>query len=396
MLEEAHTLINTVAEIGNTLKRIGDGASVRSLSSQALLSRIEPRGVVEEQALTFDGLSDILQASVNLVSIYFIQAAMNGSQVGDVKVKKVLEQLNPNRGVDTWLMAHENRKPALAALTHHDLPENYRFALPTCDSLRPTGTYANESGKVYKFDAKKMSYELTDDPADRGDVRSVTTNDKLSKILYEPSNLLVGKVFDLEFKHKGDSINIPIVVRLRSDTLPSSVITQIMVQHGQNIGMFSRLEAAWEGEIEWIDDFLFAKDLRKARKAARLADKTGIYDEIVDQVRNNRTMGVLTLTPSYNTASSIWVVTKPTMDEVALKLGGTMKDLGVRKKLFDNIFAFIVAVIDTDYERVTFYYHDIPYPTSVSMRDIKAANKAKGPDVTDVLKTYTMGNAPTF
>jgi len=55
-----------------------------------------------------------------------------------------------------------------------------------------------------------------------------------------------------------------------------------------------------------------------------------------------------------------------------------------------------MAVIDKQWERVTFYHRGIDMHTEVGMRDLKIANKGSGPDVSDILKAYQMGNAPSL
>lgn len=396
MIDDAKTLINTVSEVGNLLRKAGDGASIRSLSSATLLTRVDPLCVVSEEVLSCDFLPDVLHATTSLIAAYYISAAVTMSQVGDIKVRKVLDQLNPNRGVDTWLMSRESLRKKQDRLDGDNI-NCYRFALPTGNPRTQHHAHALEASKVWRFDEKRLEYKKVDYDKDEIETASgVKIEDKFQKILYEPTQLLVGKVFDLEFKVGKDTINIPITLRLNSNPLPRIVVEQIMVQSGQNMSFFGRLDATMMGELDWWDDFIMTKDVRKARRAARIADKSGVYDEIVSRVRGNRIAGLLTLAPSYNNASAVWIVSKAVLDDVASRLGGKMSDRVVREKLFDNIFAFIVIAIDTDYNTATFYYHDIPYPTTVSEKSLKAAGKGKGPDIADVLKSYTMGSAPTF
>jgi hypothetical protein len=54
----------------------------------------------------------------------------------------------------------------------------------------------------------------------------------------------------------------------------------------------------------------------------------------------------------------------------------------------------IVAVIDKEWSRVTFYHRGLPDATEVSFRDLKVSSKGNGPDVSDILKAYTLGQAP--
>jgi hypothetical protein len=55
----------------------------------------------------------------------------------------------------------------------------------------------------------------------------------------------------------------------------------------------------------------------------------------------------------------------------------------------------IIAVIDKQWDRVTFYHRSIPETTNVTIRSLKAANKS-GVDVKDVLQAYSLGHAPSL
>jgi hypothetical protein len=53
-----------------------------------------------------------------------------------------------------------------------------------------------------------------------------------------------------------------------------------------------------------------------------------------------------------------------------------------------------LVVIDKQYERVTFYHRGINQATELGVRDLKASQKGNGPDVSDILRAYTMGQNP--
>ena len=56
----------------------------------------------------------------------------------------------------------------------------------------------------------------------------------------------------------------------------------------------------------------------------------------------------------------------------------------------------IMVVIDPDWDHVTFYHRSIELPTELSVKELQATNKSKGPDVAEILKAYQMGNSPSF
>ena len=56
----------------------------------------------------------------------------------------------------------------------------------------------------------------------------------------------------------------------------------------------------------------------------------------------------------------------------------------------------LIAVVDKEWGRVTFYTRGITAGTDVSFKEIKAANKSKGIDPMDVMKNMLAGNPVSF
>jgi len=56
----------------------------------------------------------------------------------------------------------------------------------------------------------------------------------------------------------------------------------------------------------------------------------------------------------------------------------------------------IIAVVDRDWERVSFYIRGIDAGVNVSIKDLKQPSKDKGPDILDILKSLQAGQAPSF
>ena len=56
----------------------------------------------------------------------------------------------------------------------------------------------------------------------------------------------------------------------------------------------------------------------------------------------------------------------------------------------------ILFVVDTKWERITFYHRSLDTFTRVSVDALKRANKNGGVAIEDVLRAYTAGAAPAF
>ncbi len=56
----------------------------------------------------------------------------------------------------------------------------------------------------------------------------------------------------------------------------------------------------------------------------------------------------------------------------------------------------IIAVVDREWERVTFYTRGMAAATDLSFKEIKSANKGKGPDILDLMKSFNQGLPISF
>ena len=56
----------------------------------------------------------------------------------------------------------------------------------------------------------------------------------------------------------------------------------------------------------------------------------------------------------------------------------------------------ILAIIDRQWKRVTFYHQGITRPIECGFKDLKTSNKGTGPDVAEILNAYRLGNTPVL
>ena len=89
------------------------------------------------------------------------------------------------------------------------------------------------------------------------------------------------------------------------------------------------------------------------------------------------------------------MITEETLGQIELRLNGKFSNSHVRHAMFENTNLMILAVIDPHWEMVTFYHRGLASSSQVSIKAIKSGNgKGSGPDVTDIMKAYMLGNAP--
>lgn len=239
-----------------------------------------------------------------------------------------------------------------------------------------------------------------------------SAKDGANAIVNEVVNLAVGKYIDVTVtatpmlvstdsdKSKVENVpitlKIPVNVRLAPVVVPDFTIDHILTIKRADNTFTERFHTWRAGRIRFFKDLIMCQDMIDAHKKALMSDESGTYAEIMRRVANSMKKGALTQNPSLSSASNIFVISDDIARNIEVKLGGKLSNARIRQKAFENTYAMIIAVVDRRFERVIFYYRGIETSTNVSLREIKAANKSKGPDILDVFKALNSGNAASF
>lgn len=356
--------LTAVAKLINAVRNnITSFYSTRSLSEVTKLTRVEPLTIVSKDCLNLDYMPDITNSLLSIFAGYYLQAIAMLTKVNDVEVVKILDKLNPDRDETGFLLMDSVAKESIK----HLVLESYKHRLPSFSSI---------------------ALEATQDEG---------------KYLNEVTNLSVGKLINVDISYSNDDgddkpkkVTLPVNVRLMASVIPNSTITHLLTHKTEDIGLVERYHAWRSGRISFIKDLIFCQDLIDESKKATIGDETGTMQEIMRRVSNSKKYGLITKNPSLVSASNLFVISEEIARDIESRLGGKLSNPRVRQKAFDNTYAMIIAVVDRDYERVTFYTRGISAATDVSIREIKAANKGKGIDIADVLKSMQMSNPVSF
>lgn len=359
-----------LANIGlGSVRRIVDlwsSSRADSLIDYTKVARVEPFVLIDSNCLFAEMTPDVMQSLQSIFTGYYLQAVAVSANIGNVSVLRQLDKLNPNRdaldgAASLWMLT----------------TENYKDALPTFE-----GRAALEAVNPDRF----MEENGPGAQPGRDSARATT----------ELANLSVGKMVSVEIsdgQHRG---SIPIAIRLIASQIPSSNLAHILSQGNQDTSVSARWHGWRSGRLEFVKDLLLCNDLIEERRKNLMADKDGIYSNIIKRQRNNAMSTLVSGNPSVATASNMVVMDTTTLADLELKINGKMSDFKTRQQIFKETALMIVAVIDPSWDRVTFYHRGIPQATSLSARELKAANKGTGPDVSDILKAYQLGTAPSL
>lgn len=360
-------VIQTISDIASIAGRITDSQKTTSLVEFTSAARVEPLTIVGSDCVNLEYLPDVLQSLQSLFSGYYLQAVALTATVGDIKVIKLLDKLNPSR------------TPTLGSFANEDLDDSWRLASESYKHRLPTtkNTVALEAEKV----AVKNSL----------DKDTITT-------IRDLSNLSVGKLLKVTIKGPDgkDAYEIPISIRLMVSQLPDSSMTHLLSMKTDDVTIVERYHAWRAGRISFIKDLVLCQDLISEHRKALMNDKDGTYSEIIKRVNNNKQAGLIQNNPSLATASNLVVISDSTAANVEYKMGGKLSNIRIREKIFNSTYIMILVIIDRQSERITFYHRGIDAGTNVGLRDIKVSNKSGGADISDFLKSYMMGNNPAF
>lgn len=385
-------LISSIYSI-KQLFNVFDPVRTKSLIETTSVLRVEPLTVISRDALTVDYLQDVMQTLFSLFTGYYMLGLSVVGNIHDSRVVKTLGRLNPNVDSNSLFLSTENFKtPYLNGLS--TCVEAYTHRLPTSKNK-----YAIEDTLTI-LQNKSISQE-----ADTID-KNASTKGGDFKYINDPANLAVGKFIDVKLTFKTEvnngndkdlvdiSSSIPINIRLIPAIVNNKQMDAILSLKSTDVSLTERFHSWWGGEISF-SDLMFASDLIDEYRKNLIDDETGIMEEIATRVTKAKAVGFVNGT-SLVSASSIFVITDSVVKSIEYKMGGKFKNKSVRDKVFEGTYAMIIAVIDREWDTITFYYRGIDRGTECTVKDIKKISKTSDNDIMSIFKALTSSNAPSF
>ena len=360
-----------------------------SLADISKIARVEPITLISSNLSGNKELYNILHGVLNIYAAYYLQAvSILSAELVDVRILKILDKTNPDRDIKTLITsgytAYETYGLALRNIKTLSL-EGCKFKLPMLESDSSDINIGMES----IFDEDEENNLSTS-------IRKLDTFEKLGSA--------VGKVIGLKFnvKNKGDNrgtgteVEIPVVVKLDTMIIPAEVINRIMTINKDEITLGSRFKDAISGRISFIKDFLLCSDLIKAQKRTMIKDPTGYYSTLLKRINNSRLYSVLSGNISLAGISSIIVISEQDEQEVQRLIGGKLTNQKTRDIVFDNTSVMMIVVVDSEWERVSIYIKDIDGFSQNSFDSFKLMTDKNNNNIADILKAFTLNNAPSF
>lgn len=360
--------INLANQVKQTAKTVTNSEAYKAIQNKSLIdiaspARVEPIVMVDADCLNVESLGDVMQVLHSMFAGYYLQAVNMVNTVGGVSVAERLAPLNPTAGASSAFEEMISERRRVTSL------EDMRFKLPG-KSDQPRQIAFEDMGKEEEYALNTVR---------------------------DASNLAVGKVFNVTLGGSEGSqcVTVPVAIRLMVNTVPSRVMVDLFSNTDAFDNDLRERYHAWRsGRIEFIKDLILCNDLINKRVRSAVKDPSGILSTLQHREAGSFTNALLSGKASVAAATNLAVVSSETMAGVEAQVGGPMKNTRVREAMFDATNLMIVAVVNKQWERVSFWFRGLDTSTTLSYRDLKTAGKSDGGNVVDILKAYISGAAP--
>lgn len=383
-----------------TIRKIEDiwrAGKSESLIDYTQASRVSPLCLLDTDVMFDDITPSVMQTALSVFSGYYLQAWSLSLNIGRVEVMRTLDKLNPNRNpLDSatntagWLIATESLDadtPIVFGKTYAEdwrlAPSNYRYGLPT------------KQLQIGMEALGDLIVGRTDDDGAMLEGGAQNSRD-VTKEIKELSNLAYGKLLSVEVTDGNNKGTVNVSVNLGTSSIPSDRLIDLLSTGSEDNSAKERYHGWKSGRLEAIKDMIFCEDLISAHRKNLMKDHDNLYSSMLERQSKNRLAAVFSANPSIAQASNIVIISAETAARLERQINGKLKDFHTRQKLFDKTYIMIFIVVEKDWGRATFYSKGIEHGSTVSQREMDASNKSGGPNVSDILRAYSLGQNPTI
>jgi hypothetical protein len=213
-----------------------------------------------------------------------------------------------------------------------------------------------------------------------------------------------GKLIEITLSNPDNdkaAVTLNLLIQLAPYLIPSPIAVQFITKDIIP-SMMQRLMQWRTGEISFWRDLVAMSDIHTRREKLRRMDPSGVLDAAIDKetASRQRVFGNLNKNQadrSRNIANSVMIFSHDTVMRAKAESGIDITKSGDREKYFATSFAMIIAVVDTVYDRVTFYYNGLDDEATFSFDQLKNATKgSNGLDLVAVMNALGQGRSPKF
>lgn len=410
--------VNNLSDaVKTTGRHVGAGIIPEtSISEFAQSANLEPRVMIEDTLKLLPNIDKWLMTMTNLYSAYYLQAVALSADIGGVSVISRLDRFNPNRNPTNTLIgslvSKENYLDHGFVLPSYKANAESYITLPISSKAVESLTISNEDPRL--VDAVNAINKAKEQAADennnvkiaqgrQADKPSVqdnkTTNTLVSsamKQIQDIDNLAVGRLLQVTVHIDGKQFQVPVSVRMRPMSVPRIVLRELVAMGDIRNSWKERWHRMRSGELSLVSDWIFQADRLKEKRKLIALDKQGLYKEMLERRRNNRASAAISGNVSIGAASSFIIITKETAKEVELRTGMPIDNAEFRKRVFNENSAMMIMIVDREWETIDCYTRGVPGVANWTFKQFEGLSKGNGPDITEIMKAYTLGQNPRF
>lgn len=194
----------------------------------------------------------------------------------------------------------------------------------------------------------------------------------------------------------GQRINVPVSVRMRPMSVPKIVLRELVAMGDIRNSWKERWHRMRSGELSLVSDWIFQMDRLKEKRKLITLDKQGLYKEMIERRKNNRASAALSGNVSIGSAASFIVISKETAKEVELRTAMPIENPEFRKRIFAENSAMMIMVVDREWETIDCYTRGVSGVANWTFKQFEGLSKGNGPDITEIMKAYMVGQNPRF
>ncbi|AHI60442.1 hypothetical protein RAY_292 [Erwinia phage vB_EamM_RAY] len=358
--EVAGTVDNTLATLGQM--------GTRDLVTFTKVTRMEPLVLLDDR-LKFDpSTPEILQVLTSLIAGYYTQAFALLGQVDGIDVIGTLDKLNPSRtGIGLNNFEGDLEKDGLHKFSNQSNTPLYSIGL---EALTEVQSAENKPVKIQ---------------TDKNVVADISA----------PTNLALGKMIKVTLSANGNTIEIPITIRVKPVTTGSDAVTAILAIGTTKNTVAERWNRFKAGELTFTN-LATGDDVIRQHKKILVQDTSGFYAEITRRARGNAKKGALSGNLSLATDSNVVMISSATALDVGRELGGELSNFRIREAMFAKVYSNMLIIVDDLRGMVSFYYRGESLPNVLSLQDIKLYNKGSGPDIMSIFSAFAENKIPSL
>ena len=406
-MESVLSVTDSINAIGQAIDAYDTAKTLTGETSFSEFTRaanLEPRVMVEDTLKTLPQLPKFLMGLTNIYTAYYLQAISLTATINDVSVISILDKFNPNREASLSKLlknintAKKDKTSSYAKFSK----ESYAYVLPNYNNY---GTVPVNMQKALEADVAKL-VEAKDEADAEEKAKKAKEDLEKEKIHYnvssglkniqEADNLAVGRLVQVKLTQNDQSYEVPVAVRVRPMFVPKPIMRELVALGDVKESWSERWHKMRSGEISFISDWIFQSDVINHKRKLLALDKQGLYRELINRRKNNKLAALTSGHVSLGSASSFIVISAQTAREVELTTGQSLTNAAFRTKVFGENSAMMILIVDTEWERVVTYTRGINGGVDYSFKDFEGFGKGNGPDITEIMKAYALGNNPRF